>query len=62
MKPSIVLVLAVLAAADLGCGHAEQQRQAREYERFLKDSLGTVEADAAQRAAADHGAGRSAAN
>lgn len=41
-----VIALAVLAGAVVGCGHAEQQRQAREYERFLKDSLGTVETDA----------------
>jgi hypothetical protein len=41
-----VMMFAVFAATVVGCGHAEQQRQAQEYERFLKSSFGTVEADA----------------
>jgi hypothetical protein len=44
-------IAAVVGSALLGliagCGHAEQQRQAQEYESFLKDALGTVEIDAA---------------
>lgn len=40
-----VIGLILLAATAMGCGHAEQQRQAQEYERFLKDSLGTVATD-----------------
>jgi hypothetical protein len=40
-----VIALVLLAVAAMGCGHAEQQRQAQEYERFLKDSLGTVATD-----------------
>jgi hypothetical protein len=40
------LIIITLCAATLaGCGHAEQQRQAREYEHFLKESLGTVAND-----------------
>jgi hypothetical protein len=35
-----------LAALVAGCSHAEQTRQAQEYERFLKSSLGTVATDA----------------
>lgn len=45
MRASII-GFALLATAALGCGHAEQQRQAQEYERFLKNSLGTVATDA----------------
>ena len=45
MKAS-VLGLALLVVAMFGCGHAEQQRQAQDYERFLKASLGTVATDA----------------
>jgi hypothetical protein len=51
MRASII-GFALLATAALGCGHAEQQRQAREYERFLKDSLGTVATDAPAQARA----------
>jgi len=40
-----LIVIALCAAALTGCGHAEQQRQAREYESFLKESLGTVAND-----------------
>jgi hypothetical protein len=42
-----VVVCALLGLAAGGCGHADQQRQAQEYERFLKDALGTVEPDGA---------------
>jgi hypothetical protein len=46
MKASaIAVVVAMLAVAANGCGHAEQIRQAQEHERFLKDSLGTVAPD-----------------
>ena len=59
MKASVI-ALAALAGAVVGCGHAEQQRQAQEYERFLKDSLGTVATDAPlvgqASSAADHAA------
>ena len=59
MRASII-GLALLATAALGCGHAEPQRQARDYERFLKDSLGTVATDAPVQARAssptDHAA------
>jgi len=44
-------IAAVVGSALLGliagCGHAEQQRQAQEYESFLKGALGTVEVDTA---------------
>ena len=43
---SLIIVSALLATVVVGCGHAEQQRQAQEYERFLKDALGTVTTDA----------------
>jgi len=43
---ALLMGLALLATAVAGCGHAEQQRQAQEYERFLKDALGTVMNDA----------------
>jgi len=45
MKASLVVLFA-LAALVAGCSHAEQTRQAQEYERFLKSSLGTVSTDA----------------
>ena len=45
MRASVIALL-FLAAAAAGCGHAEQQRQAQEYEHFLKNSLGTVATDA----------------
>jgi len=45
MKASL-LALAVLAAVAAGCSHAEQTRQAQEYERLLKGALGTVATDA----------------
>ena len=43
MRASMI-VLILLAAAAMGCGHSEQ-RQAQDYERFLKGSLGTVATD-----------------
>jgi hypothetical protein len=49
-----VIVSALLATAAVGCGHAEQQRQAQEYERFLKNALGTVTTDAPVQANAGH--------
>jgi len=49
-----VIVSALLATAVVGCGHAEQQREAQEYERFLKDALGTVTTDAPVQAQAGH--------
>ena len=45
MKASAIALI-FFAAAAMGCGHVEQTRQAQEYERFLKDSLGTVAVDA----------------
>lgn len=42
---AVVIVIALFTATLVGCGHAEQQRQAREYESFLKESLGTVAND-----------------
>jgi hypothetical protein len=53
MKVSLIAFV-LLAAALAGCGHSEQQRQAQEYERFLKDSLGTVAIDPPRQARADH--------
>ena len=44
MRASMIVPL-LLAAAAMGCGHSEQQRQAQDYERFLKGSLGTVATD-----------------
>jgi len=40
-----VIAFVVLTALLAGCGHAEKQRQAQEYEQFLKGSLGTVAVD-----------------
>jgi hypothetical protein len=51
---TLIIVFALLATAAVGCGHAEQQRQAQEYERFLKESLGTVATDAPLQASAAH--------
>lgn len=53
MRASII-ACALLVAALAGCGHPEQQRQAEEYERFLKGSLGTVAADPPPHARANH--------
>src|SRR5262245_4906703 len=49
MKASLasLIAAALLAVTVTACGHAEQQRQAQEYERFLKVALGTVETDTA---------------
>jgi len=48
MRAFIVAVVgSALLGVIAGCGHAEQQRQAQEYESFLKDTLGTVEVDSA---------------
>jgi hypothetical protein len=60
MRASILAIVAsaLLGVAALGCGHAEQQRQAQEYERFLKDALGTVEPDVAPTPAQHAQAGR----
>lgn len=44
MRAYVVLVVLVLMSL-VGCGYAEKQEQAAAYERFLKDSLGTVAAD-----------------
>jgi hypothetical protein len=49
MRMSVIALL-TLAALAAGCGHAEQTRQAQEYERFLKNSLGTVATDAPMQA------------
>jgi len=45
MKASAIALI-LFAAVASGCGHVEQQRQAQDYERFLKNSLGTVAVDA----------------
>ena len=49
-----VLTLAAVAVlfALSGCNYSEQKRQARAYEQFLKQTLGTVEPDAPQHAQA----------
>lgn len=53
---AVIVLFALLAGALAGCGHAEQLRQAQEYERFLKDSLGTVATDAPMQAQAGRAA------
>jgi len=47
-----LIAIAALAGLAAGCGHAEQIRQAQDYERFLKNSLGTVATDAPVQASA----------
>jgi hypothetical protein len=53
MKASLIAVI-LLVVALIGCGHSEQQRQAQEYERFLKESLGTVASDPPSQPRANH--------
>lgn len=53
MRASII-AFTLLVAALTGCGNPEKQRQAQEYERFLKDSLGTVAIDPPPQARANH--------
>ena len=45
MKASLIAAVLLVALALAGCGNVEKQQQAQEYERFLKDSLGTVAVD-----------------
>lgn len=42
-RVTIALILCLTAL--VGCGHSEQQQQAKDYEQFLKNSLGTVGRD-----------------
>ena len=49
MRKSVLAIAAIAVALALGgCNYSEQKRQAREYEEFLKQTLGTVEPDAPQ--------------
>jgi uncharacterized lipoprotein len=56
MRKSVLTVMAIATLLGLGgCNYSEQKRQAREYEQFLKETLGTVEPDAPQHAQAPTG-------
>jgi len=53
MRKTVLTLAAVAVLFALnGCNYSEQKRQARAYEQFLKQTLGTVEPDAPQHAQA----------
>jgi hypothetical protein len=43
MRKSVFAGVVLAALVLSGCNYSEQQRHARDYEQFLKQSLGTVE-------------------